>query len=100
MKEEKWGFHLVVAWPSETSVPLSSVANRDPLYQSSSIRSGRIKYVYSRFSHSRLLGVVESSLSSRKLSYVALSDLVARAPTPVALYFKYQPPIDTTLARL
>ena len=41
MKEEKWGFHLVVAWPSETSMPLSSVANRDPLYQSSSIRSGR-----------------------------------------------------------
>ena len=28
MKEEKWGFHLVVAWPSETSMPLSSVANQ------------------------------------------------------------------------
>ena len=33
MKEEKWGFHLVVAWASGTSVPLSNIANRDPLYQ-------------------------------------------------------------------
>ena len=39
-------FHLAMAWASETSMPLSSIANRDQLYQSTSIRSGRIKYVY------------------------------------------------------
>ena len=41
MKEEKWGFHLVMTWASETSTPLSDIANRDPLYQSTTIRLGR-----------------------------------------------------------
>ena len=30
-------FHVVMALASETSVPLSSVVNRDPLYQSTTI---------------------------------------------------------------
>ena len=41
MKEEKWGFRLVMAWASETSMLLSYIANRDPLYQSTTIRLDR-----------------------------------------------------------
>ena len=45
MKEEKCSVHLVMIWASEPSVPLSSVANRDPLYQSRTNRLGQIKYL-------------------------------------------------------
>ena len=38
MKAPLLFFHLVVALASETSMPLSNIANRDPLYQSTSTR--------------------------------------------------------------
>ena len=44
MKDFLLLFHLVMALASETSMPLSGGANRDPVYQSRINRLGRIKY--------------------------------------------------------
>ena len=47
MKEEKQGFHLVMALALETSMPLSNIANCNPLHQSTTIRLGRTSsYLY------------------------------------------------------